>query len=631
MYKNKYFVSIFGNKRMHLCQRLEQYVGSGVTISKSRECSYYVHQIYDTGLPEKPVIHDGVSLLMHGIVFPWCVMLDKFSANPKHYLSQIIDKYRSKLTHICLGFRNGSYCGVLHDKKNDDFFAFTSFLNSIPVYYAEVDGCLIVSNDLTLVAIITQAELKMAIGLVEYYIQGTNLSENTAFKDIKSLPKGAYMHYKNGIISVDYYYIMPKEDKSLRFNDVVDEFAQIWESNINALHSEKYKYGLGLTGGIDSRLIFSAMENKNKPLFFTGSHPDHPDYLIAKIITESLGINNHKLEDYRKCDKLKGYAEYLAICDNPLTINSLYTIDQMQFRKKYNLTYTFEGGINLYGGEHYYKDRRSLFDTIIRSTILLKTKYERGFHNDEILINLLLRNNTLKDDINYFPIILQEAYRTNLKQFINVAFKQLGNIEHKQQYLERLRHIYKSTNLLTHNHLASRRINEAIVPEMNIELTNFACKTPLQYRNSRRILLAYLKKFHPGISKFVLSNNVFSANSPWVIHKTFSHYIKAFNALGYKVPLMQWYIKKHNYKSIDKLSEVYIFQKKVCEDSDFLNNSSFEVMYSKYSNDKTRLMRLFNLAVFAKRVELGEDRLKEYLLEKAEKAKKVLLSHSKKG
>lgn len=626
MYNNKYFFSIYGENRWHLCQRLEKYIVSGFVNSETKNCNYYVHQIYNTGIPEKVISHDEVSLLLHGIVFPWDVTIDELDDKPEFYLNAMIDKYRDKLSHFALSIHNGSYCGVLHDERTNEFFAFTSFLNSFPVYYAEIDSCLVVSNDLTLVAVITNTELKMSLGLLEYYIQGTNLSDHTAFENIKSIPKGAYLRYLNGKINVDYYYIMPKEEKNMRFDDCVDEFAKIWESNVNALHSEKFKYGLGFTGGIDSRLILSAMNNKKKPLFFTGSHPDHPDYLIAKKITKSLGLSNHELEDYRECDKLKGYAEYCAMSDNPLNNNALCTKQQMLFRKEQKLVFELHGLTEFIGGVYHYMDRRSIKSTIMMTLPILRNKIgKRG-----VLFSAVLRNQTFECDMLFFKNF--NLNYGNLKsQVIGTLTEQFGELNHNVLFLERARHIHKMANLLRWSHLAGRRYNEAMSPSMNIELTNFGCRTPLEYRDSNKILLSYLKRFHPETAKFVLSGYIFSANYPWVFYKGLSNFIKAFNALGYKIPLFQWYIKKHNYQNIDKLSEIYQFQKLVCEDSTFLMNSPFVKIYNKYPDDKIRLMRLFNIAVFAKRIELGEDRLREYLLEKAKNTQKMAGIFSKQG
>ena len=613
--RNKFFLTIFGRARKDLISKLSNYLSYNEAITNTDMCTYIVNNIYKTGLPDKPIIYENIEFLLHGIVFPYNVTLDEFSEQPENYLKEIISKNRNDLSRLPYSIRNGSYCGVAYDETNDEFYAFTCFLNSIPLYYAIIDKCLIVGTDLILIAQLLGLELDLSQGLIEYYILGTNLSNMTAFDHIKTIPKGGYLKYKDRSISVDYYYIMPEEKSAKNFDECVEEFAYLWEKNVNALHSEKFNYGLGLTGGIDSRLILSAMKNKRKPILFTGSHPDHPDYLIAKKITSSLGLNNHYLEDYRFVDRLNGYAEFCSMADNPLLANTIHTHQQILFRKEKGLVYELSGSINLYGGEHYYSDRRSLKDTILRSITLPNTKVDNsreGIHN---VISELVRNMALYDDLLFFPKNDVINFWSNIENTYYYCLKQIGKPASQEFIRERLRHIYKSTNLLSWNSLAGRRYNEFICPEMNISLTNFACSIPLKYRDSRRILLAYLKRYHPEIAKFVLSGYVFNANSSWFIYKGLSNYIKAFNALGYKIPVLQWYIKHHSFPDLASQPEILVFQKAICAKADIITETPLISNFHKYPNDPIRLTRLFNIALLQMRLEMGEDNLKDYLID----------------
>jgi len=611
---NKFFISIYGKDRKNTLLKLDNYISQDTIVTDTPMCTYYVNNIYYTGLPNKPINEDYVDLLLHGIIFPYNMTLDQFSEQPELYLKEMISKHRNDLSRLPYSIRNGSYCGVAYDETNDEFYAFTCFLNSIPLYYAIIDNCLIVGTDLILIAQLLGLELDLSQGLIEYYILGTNLSNMTAFDQIKTIPKGGYLKYKDGSIFVDYYYIMPEEKPVKNFDECVEEFAYLWEENVNALHSEKFNYGLGLTGGIDSRLILSAMKNKRKPILFTGSHPNHPDYLIAKKITSSLGLNNHYLEDYRFVDRLNGYAEFCSMADNPLLANTIHTHQQMLFRKEKGLVYEFSGSINLYGGEHYYSDRRSYKDTILRSITLPNTKVDNSREGIQTVISELVRNMALYDDLSFIAKKDVVDFWANIENTYYYCLKQIGKPTSKEFILERLRHIYKSTNLLSWNSLAGRRYNEFISPEMNISLTNFASCIPLKYRDSRRILLAYLKKYHPETAKFVLSGYVFNANSPWFIYKGLSNYIKAFNAMGYKIPVLQWYIKRRSSTDFGNQPEILAFQKAICAKANIITETPLISIFQKYPNNPIRLMRLFNIALLQIRLEMGEDNLRDFLI-----------------
>ena len=113
------------------------------------------------------------------------------------------------------------------------------------------------------------------------------------------------------------------------------------------------------------------------------------------------------------------------------------------------------------------------------------------------------------------------------------------------------------------------------------------------------------------ISKIILNNYTLSIKSPWVLFKTTSHFVKAFNATGGKIPYIQWYKKKDNYQSIYEMQEVNEFHRRICGKSNVVKE--FISDFGKLNN--IQLKRLFNIALLEKRLQLGEDKLRQYLLE----------------
>ena len=618
MYQNKFMLCVFGGNRVSVIKRLEPFLSEKVTHSHYDFCDIFVNERYYTGIPSKPVWKDGIGLLLHGIVFPWGISLDELSDNPVPYIEKTIDKFRNNLGHIARGFRNGSYAGIVIDTSKNTLYFFTCFLNTIPVYYTHYDDGLIVSTDLYLLTKITgKSSLELTSGLIEYYIEGTNLSGRTPFEHIKSIPKGGYIKYNHnsGKIDIDYYYIMPEEETGKKFDYYVDEFANLWESTIHSLHSKKFRYGLGLTGGLDSRLIFSAMEDKKTPLFFTGSHPDHPDYLLASKITKFFNLSNHFLEDYRYSDKLYGYAEYKCLADNPLTNNSLYYMDQARFRINNNLTYEMAGGTPFVKGSYHYRDSKSVFSHLKMMLPLNKTPIHLSdYARYRLLIKLCLKTNVLLEDASWFSHLSDYTYLPD--SLLDNFIKQIGQIDCEESFMERFRHIYKNSNLMSWCILGSRRFLQYLEPSMNIEMTDFACRTPLRYRENKRLVFTYLQRYHPETARFVLSGYFLSAKSPWLLYRTLSPMIRIINYLGIKIPILQWYHRKHDYKVISNMAEVYDFQRLVCKKSYFIKSTPFKQINDFFKNDKIRLMRVFNIAVLEKKLELGEDGLRDYLLDK---------------
>lgn len=546
MSDRKYVFAMFGdntkvlieNFKHVLCRKHERYRSSSFVL--------YENQAYDTGLPEKPVISNNVVLHFHGIIFPQQCSIDFLSDNRESVIRSIIDDNMPDLKQIPYSIRNGSYVALVVDGNKRKFVAFTCFLNSIPFYYAKVDNCIIASTDLELLAKALKLDYKLNDGIYEYYASGTNLSDNTAFPKIKCIPKGAYLEYVDGDINIDYYYKIPNELSRLSFQEHVHQFSEIWNDTLASIHSEKFKYGLGFTGGIDSRLILAALVDRKKPLLFTGAHPENPDVILAKHITERLGLCNHKIEDYSSYDRVKGYAKHSAMSDNPFLCNSFHTHEQTLFRREHGLVYELSGLTDFIGGIHYYYDRRNLISHMKMSLPMIRKKMTYSGDEKIKLIKSVLRFQNLETDLKIFSNDKVEEILEVYKNVFEKTEKQIGRHDFQESYLERLRHIYKVNNLLRWDSLTGRRYKEALSPYLNIEMTSFSAQVPIKHRDSRRIFLSYFKNYHPELSHYILSGTIFCPNAPWPLYKVISPYVNVLNHLGIKIWPFQWYIKKYN-------------------------------------------------------------------------------------
>jgi hypothetical protein len=176
-------------------------------------------------------------------------------------------------------------------------------------------------------------------------------------------------------------------------------------------------------------------------------------------------------------------------------------------------------------------------------------------------------------------------------------------------------------NLLSWNRLNGRSYVELLSPSMNIEMTDLAARIPLKYRDNRRILLSYLKRYHPQLSKIVLSGYIFSANSPWALYKALSPYIKVMNHLGIKVPFLQWYINSNAEKNFVDQQQISKFQKKIVLESDLIRSFNPHLQEEIDSMGGLKLMRLFNLALLNKRLILDDQGFRDYLFEIYDKVK----------
>lgn len=612
---NRYILAVFGESRDSVSQRIPNLLSeSYVQHNDSYADIFRVGD--DTALVKDSYTHyNGVSLVIHGVVF-----FNGSESGPSTILMRELDKSNQSrdLRHLPLAIDNGSYVAVCSDPTQKAAYAFTSFLNSVPLYYTSIDNCLVLSSNLSVLRRLHKQEMDhLDHGVREYYALGTILSCDTGIKGIQSIPKGACLRYSEGRIEQGYYYTMPAQEEGPSLSAWVDVFAEKWDHTIGLIQSTSHKYGLGLTGGVDSRLILAGMKDRLTPLFFTGSNPDHPDWLLSNHITRRLGINNHVLEDYTHSDKLRGYASYCALPDNPLNLNHMYYMDKLMFRVQNGLAFELIGLTEFLGGVYHYRDRRSVIDTLKMSGPLKKHPLNRDIESIARLMILGLRNQILDRDISD---ITGEKWslQTKLVEIASVIIPQLGELVDEESFLERFRHVHKMANLLTWSHLANRRYLECFSPSMNIGLTDLACRIPLRYRDSRRLLFAYLKKYHPELAMFPLTGYGFTPNDPWIMFKLLGPQIKVLNHLGLKIPGKQWYLRKGSFQDIESMPEVYEFQKRVCHRSLFLNETGLGAVLRRFPSDNLRLMRCFNIALLELSGSLNDQAMSRYLLDQME-------------
>jgi len=594
-------------------------------ILKDTDYSFFINEKYSTGIPERIIWLGNIGILLHGIVFPRNSNLDTFASDPDRVLREILEKHTEDLHNIPYEFISGSYVGFVIDKEKKTFYAFTSFLNSIPLYYCDHNDSLLISTDLNRLAKISGKTInQITNGIIEYYHLGTNLSECTGIDGIYAIPKGAYVCYDGSKVTMDYYYRFPSQIRNLSFDDAVAEFKEIWEKNLKALTSKKFRSGLGLTGGVDSRLIFAGWPDQNSLITYTGSHKLHPDYLLARQLTGKIQASeNHNLENYSHSDKLKGYAETLLNSDNPLMLNAVFFTDQFLFRKSLGLTYEFIGLTEFLGGVYHYISRSSLAEVF---KMIMPVRYH-SISNESAdsyfsLIKMGLRDHIFEEINGKLTDAQNSGYHQLLQEMITQVRDQMNSGSIIETFLERFRHTHKMANLLTWSRLVGRSYNEMLSPSLNIEMTDFAACLPLKYRDNRKLLLTYLKRYHPELSSIVLTGSILSAKHPWIFHKLLNPFIKSFNALGYRIPYYQWYLKyRKSQQNLQDTAAFSKFQHSVCEDSSFLQSNYLGSLYEEYKTDSKRLWRLFNIVMLERRINLCDEEYSEFVYKHLNHAK----------
>jgi hypothetical protein len=286
---------------------------------------------------------------------------------------------------------DGQFAGVSY--KNGSLQLFTDTIGSRDLYYTKYHDVLLFSTRIDWLAKLSG---NSEIDLEEFsarWLFFYQLSTDSILKNITRLGSGAYVTVIHGLVKTDTKAWLPK-NTDLRFDNTLD--------NLTTFASkEGKKITLGLSGGLDSRLLFSLLLHKDIHWdVHTFGPEDHPDAIVAKQIAKAFGVSHRHfhsepLKDKDLENKLQEY------CAQSLALRPASSILQLQ-----HYSQLYEKDVVVIDGSFGEIARRQMLNRIALrgKTALLKrqadqifphlSRFRADFFSDEV--NVTLRESAIK-------------------------------------------------------------------------------------------------------------------------------------------------------------------------------------------------------------------------------------------
>lgn len=124
---------------------------------------------------------------------------------------------------------------------------------------------------------------------------GHHLENRTWFKEIELIPASTVVKYniKNKQFSSRQYWSWNKIKKeNIDFETATEETGRLLINAVNSRIKPDEKYSVALSGGLDSRAIFSALPRENMLNTFTFGSKKTPDVEIARKVSALKNVNN---------------------------------------------------------------------------------------------------------------------------------------------------------------------------------------------------------------------------------------------------------------------------------------------------------------------------------------------------
>ena len=189
------------------------------------------------------IVIDGVILNNHELQNNYGVY-DNYSLIKKMYKEhgiRMVDSLR------------GNFCGIIYDKVEKKWEAFTNHLCSKPLYYYFdiKKECFIVSSDVfDLVKVLKEIDVKATLNEIgAYYLLtfGYMINDTTLIKEINKVDPGTIITYENNTINKTQYFFIDNENFLTDSEDViVDNMYELFNNSINLAFKRMKNLGISM-------------------------------------------------------------------------------------------------------------------------------------------------------------------------------------------------------------------------------------------------------------------------------------------------------------------------------------------------------------------------------------------------
>ena len=480
---------------------------------------------------------------------------------------------------------NGMWAFVLYDKVKNQIFCSRDRFGVKPLYYSNIDGCLVIGSEIKQLLYYTQKKEineRALFDFIQYSL--SDEGNETFFEDIFALEPATNMitDLNTGNIKIERYWELKKvEERTL------DYFIERFNKSITYRLRSDVEIGSCLSGGLDSSsIVTKCCKNlKNPKLFktFTSCYDDESvdERFYSRKVAENCNCQNFEIFPKEE-DLNKEFKKLVWYQEQPFASLSIYASWKVMECASFNSTKVLldgQGGDEaLLGYERYYVFY--LKELLKKGKFkLAKNEYVKMYQNSKLdcknlllyyfyfnypILNKLKKKSRLKYlNSNFINKNEKKSYYKKYLKFASLDDCQKSALKNSIQHLLR----YEDRNSMAHS-------IETRLPFLDYQLVETA------YSMDSSL------KIKDGWTKYALRKSMEADMPEEVTYRK--------NKLGFSVPQKKWMESMENY--IGKLlenpkSEKYFNIQNIREC--FKDNENNEIMF-KFLMIET-WMRVFDL------------------------------------
>jgi len=187
---------------------------------------------------------------------------------------------------------NGSFLIGIYDSRNKELILVNDRFSSCPLFYFSTKESLIFGTQLK--PILQSGKVPRNLdshSVMEFFTFQRVLGNKTYYKDIEVMSPATILRLQNGKIGFQEYWEMNYQEDYRKSKDYyVDALADTLKKSVKRRTSDNRRYGILLSGGLDSRTVLAASDSTMTA--FTIANFENREVKIAKRISNEKGCRN---------------------------------------------------------------------------------------------------------------------------------------------------------------------------------------------------------------------------------------------------------------------------------------------------------------------------------------------------
>jgi len=400
---------------------------------------------------------------------------------------------------------NGAFTMAICDLKRGKLVIINDRYGLRPLYYTITNNRLLFAPEMK--AILQDAAFKKDLNeetVADFFAFGEIFGNKTFFKGIEVLPPASIFTYDKENASIERYWDFNYDpDYDLSEDKLVDLLTGLFRKAVEIRIKDNLRYGIALSGGLDSRAILGAIakEKRKDIATITFGIPGCDEARIAEIASKVAGTK-HIFIPVDPNEVLTPYPEkvvYLTEGVAPVHISHQVFV----YEKLKQYTDVLLDGLAfdiLLGGSRLEK---RLFK-IKTNAELLKTLNTRRIFSDDMMAKL------------FFDKCYREIKDMPYQSLTNALSEVSGHPANRYDYITLQRRVRRWT-FCAGNTIIRQIGAEQAPPTYDYNLIDLILKIPPELRFGHYIYRKFLKKLAPELARIPYDHTMIRADAPLIL------------------------------------------------------------------------------------------------------------------